>query len=96
MIARDQLNDLNSKVPEGQRVDVAVFRCRVNPDQTARIHDTLVEAAAQRDDEKVRQMEAALRQRNDKPYGVLYTADGDYHPFWNELSNIRFTEFLIE
>ncbi|HWP61001.1 MAG TPA: hypothetical protein VN495_00145 [Candidatus Paceibacterota bacterium] len=96
IIARAQLDDLNSKVPAGKKVDIAVFRCKVNPEQTERIMEKIAMAKREGDAEKVARMEAALRQREQNPYGLLYSPSGDRLPFWDSLSNINFREFHIE
>lgn len=96
MIARAQLDDLNTKVPAGKKVDVSIFRCKVNPAQTERIMGKIAVAKSQNDAEKVARMEAALIQRQQNPYGLLYSPTGERLAFWDTLSNIKFREFRID
>jgi len=41
-------------------------------------------------------MEAAIKQREENPYGLLYSPTGARLPFWSELRNIRFQEIHID
>ncbi len=96
MIARGQLEDLNAKVPTGRRADVSVFRCKVNSYQTVNIIGKIAMAKASGDTATVERMEAALKQREENPYGLLYSPSGERLPLWDDFKHIDFREICVE
>lgn len=95
-IASEQLRDLNNKVPAGQSVYVMVYRCKVNPGQDEMIYGKIGAAEAEGNPNKAERLRGALVQRQNNPYGLMYTPDGARKPFWNELDRLKITEFDIE